>query len=229
MGWLYFDYYYLILVVPALIFSIAMQVKVNRAYSSFSKVRNSKGLTGEQAAIRVLNHYGINDVRIERVGGKLTDHYDPKERVIRLSEGVYGNDSVTAVGIACHEAGHAAQHAEKYAPIRVRNAILPVCNIGSQIGLPLAILGYFLGFEPLISIGLLLYALIALFQIITLPVEFNASRRAVKVMSSDGMLYDDELYGAKKVLTAAALTYVAALVATLANLLRFILRFNRNR
>lgn len=229
MGWLYFDYYYLILVVPALIFAIAMQAKVKRAYSGFSKVRNSKGLTGEQAAIRVLNHYGINDVRIERVGGKLTDHYDPKQRVIRLSEGVYGKDSVTAVGIACHEAGHAAQHAEKYAPIRVRNAILPVCNIGSQIGLPLAILGYFLGFEPLISIGLLLYALIALFQIITLPVEFNASRRAVKVMSSDGMLYDDELYGAKKVLTAAALTYVAALVATLANLLRFILRFNRNR
>jgi len=229
MGWLYYDYYYLIFVVPALLFAVAMQVKVKSAYSGFSKVRNSKGLTGEQAAMRVLYHYGINDVRVESIVGKLSDHYDPRDKVIRLSEGVYGSDSVAAVGIACHEAGHAAQHAENYAPIKVRNAILPVCNIGSRIGLPMAILGYFMGLEPLISIGLILYALIAVFQLVTLPVEFNASKRAVEVMEQDGMLYDDELYGAKKVLSAAALTYVAALAVTLANLLRFILRLNRNR
>ncbi len=229
MGWMYFDIYYLVLVVPALIFAVAMQAKVKRTYAGFSQVRNSRGLTGEQAAMRILYHYGVNDVSVERVAGKLTDHYDPKTKVIRLSEGVFDSTSVAAVGIACHEAGHAAQHAESYVPVKIRNAILPVCNIGSRIGLPIAILGYFMGFEPLISIGLLLYALIAVFQFVTLPVEFNASKRAVAVMEEDGMLFDEELYGAKKVLTAAAMTYVAALAVTLANLLRLLLRFNRNR
>ncbi|HZJ78586.1 MAG TPA: zinc metallopeptidase, partial [Clostridia bacterium] len=214
MGWLYFDQYYLIFVVPALIFSIIMQVKVKRTFAKFSQVSNSKGLTGELAAKRVLFHYGINDVAVERVGGNLTDHYDPRSNVIRLSENVYDSTSVAAVGIACHEAGHAAQHAHKYLPIKIRNAVLPVANIGSTLGLPLAILGYFMGYGPLITIGLLLYALIAVFQIVTLPVEFNASRRAVKVMDEDGMLFDEELYAAKKVLSAAALTYVAALAVT---------------
>ena len=161
------------------------------------------------------------------MSGKLTDHYDPKAKVIRLSQEVSSGANVAAIGIACHEAGHAAQHAENYMPIKIRNMILPVCNIGSAIGLPIAILGYFLGFHPLVSIGLLLYGLIALFQFVTLPVELNASHRAMKVIEETNMLTDDEQPGARKVLTAAAMTYVTALLVTLANLLRFVLRFNR--
>lgn len=227
MGFLYFDYYYLILVLPMLALSLIAQGMVKSAYSKQSKVLSSRGLTGAQAAARVLYQYGINDVRIETVSGKLTDHYDPKAKVIRLSQEVSSGSNVAAIGIACHEAGHAAQHAENYMPIKIRNMILPVCNIGSAIGLPIAILGYFLGFHPLVSIGLLLYGLIALFQFVTLPVELNASHRAMKVIEETNMLTDDEQPGARKVLTAAAMTYVTALLVTLANLLRFVLRFNR--
>ncbi|MCR4615231.1 MAG: zinc metallopeptidase [Clostridiales bacterium] len=229
MGFFYYDQYYFMLVIPAFLFALAMQLFVKSAYNSQSKIRNSRGITGAQAAARVLYHYGITNVRIEQVAGTMTDHFDPKTNVIRLSDGVYNSTSVAAVGIACHEAGHAAQHAENYAPIRIRNSILPVCNIGSTIGFPLAILGYFLGFEPLISVGLLLYALIAVFQLVTLPVEFNASRRALKVIEDDNMLCDDEYKGAKKVLSAAAMTYVAALAVSVANLLRFMLRFSSRR
>lgn len=229
MGFLYYDQYYFMLVIPAFLFSLAMQIFVKSAYASQSKIRNSRGITGAQAAARILYHYGITNVRIEQVAGTMTDHFDPKTNVIRLSDGVYNSTSVAAVGIACHEAGHAAQHAENYVPIQIRNSILPVCNIGSTIGLPLAIVGYFLGFQPLISLGLLLYALIAVFQLVTLPVEFNASRRALKVIEEDGMLYEDERKGARKVLSAAAMTYVAALAVSIANILRFLLRFsNRN-
>ena len=227
MGFLYFDYYYLILVLPMLALSLIAQGMVKSAYSKQSKVLSSRGLTGAQAAARVLYQYGINDVRIETVSGKLTDHYDPKAKVIRLSQEVSSGANVAAIGIACHEAGHAAQHAENYMPIKIRNMIVPVCNIGSAIGLPIAILGYFLGFHPLVSIGLLLYGLIALFQFVTLPVELNASHRAMKVIEETNMLTDDEQPGARKVLTAAAMTYVTALLVTLANLLRFVLRFNR--
>ena len=227
MGFLYFDYYYLILVLPMLALSLIAQGMVKSAYSKQSKVLSSRGLTGAQAAARVLYQYGINDVRIETVSGKLTDHYDPKAKVIRLSQEVSSGANVAAIGIACHEAGHAAQHAENYMPIKIRNMIVPVCNIGSAIGLPIAILGYFLGSHPLVSIGLLLYGLIALFQFVTLPVELNASHRAMKVIEETNMLTDDEQPGARKVLTAAAMTYVTALLVTLANLLRFVLRFNR--
>ena len=227
MGFLYYDYYYLLLVVPMLVLSLIAQAMVKSTYSKQSKVLSSRGLTGAQAAARVLYQYGITDVRLETVSGKLTDHYDPKAKVIRLSQDVSTGTNVAAIGVACHEAGHAAQHAEDYVPIKVRNAILPVCNIGSTLGLPIAILGYFLGFQPLISIGLILYGLIALFQLVTLPVELNASRRAMKVIEETHMLTDDELPGARKVLTAAAMTYVTALLVTLANLLRFVLRFSR--
>ncbi len=230
MGWLYYDYYYILLVVPMLLLSLIAQGMVKSAFNKQSKIIASRGLTGEQAAARILYHYGINDVRIERsTGGKLSDHFDPKSNVIRLSDGVYNSASVAAIGVACHEAGHAAQHAEGYLPIKIRNSILPLCNIGSRLGLPLAILGFFLGFEPLVSIGLLLYALIAVFQFATLPVEFNASKRALKVIEETGLLADDELGGAKKVLTAAAMTYVTALLVSLANLLRFVLRFSSRR
>ncbi len=231
MSWLYYgDYYFLILVIPAMILASIAQVMVKTTFSSKSKILSSRGITGAQAASRVLSYYGISNVQIERVSGNLTDHYDPKTNVIRLSDGVYNSTSIAAIGVACHEAGHAAQHAEGYLPIKIRNSIIPLCNIGSTIGIPLAVIGYFLSFEPLVTIGLMLYALIAVFQFATLPVEFNASRRAMRVIDDTGLLDDSEQSGARKVLTAAAMTYVASLIVALANLLRFVLRFsNRNR
>ena len=227
MGWMYYyDYYFLILVVPAMLIALWAQIKVKTTFASQSKRLSSRGLTGAQAAMQVLGYYGINNMHIERVSGDLTDHYDPRTNVIRLSDKVYNSTSIAAIGVACHE----AQHAEGYAPIKIRNAIIPVCNIGSTLGLPLAMLGYILSFEPLITIGLLLYALIAVFQLVTLPVEFNASHRALKVINETGVLDDDERAGARKVLSAAAMTYVASLLVSLANLLRFVIRFSgRNR
>ena len=220
------NWLYIILVLPAFILSLAAQAKVKSTYSKMAKVRNTSGYTGAQAAAAVLRYYGIMDVSIVETTGKLSDHFDPKRKVIRLSREVYYGNSIAAVGIACHEAGHAAQHAQSYVPIKVRNAIVPVCNIGSYLGLPIAFAGYFLGFEPLILAGLGLYSLIAVFQLVTLPVEFNASRRAVQVIDENGLLRgEDEINGAKKVLSAAAMTYVAALAVTLANLLRFVILF----
>ncbi len=217
---------YIVLVVPAFILSLVAQAKVKSTYAKMSKVRNTSGYTGAQAAAAVLRHYGITNVRIEETSGKLSDHFDPRTNVIRLSREVYHGTSIASVGIACHEAGHAAQHAESYFPIKVRNAIIPVCNIGSYLGLPLAFAGYFLGFEPLILVGLGLYSLIAVFQLVTLPVEFNASKRAVELIDNNGLLHgEEEVSGAKKVLTAAAMTYVAALAVSLANLLRFVILF----
>lgn len=241
-NFMYGDIWYFVLVLPAFLLALWAQVKVKNTYKKMSAVRNARGLTGAEAALRVLYENGVTDVRIERISGTLTDHYDPRSNIIRLSDGVYDSASVAAVGIACHEAGHAVQYAKSYKPIRVRNAILPVCNIGSKIGLPLAILGLFMlfrvsdgsGFGAMIATwlfwaGILLYGLVALFQLVTLPVEFNASRRAMQTIESTGMLAGDELRGARKVLTAAALTYVAALAVSLANLLRLILRASRKR
>ncbi len=224
---LFYDYYYIILVIPAMLISLWAQFKVKSTYRKFSDVRNTRGITGAYAAQAVLTHYGIRDVRIEHVSGSLTDHYDPKAKVIRLSDGVFNATSIAAIGIACHEAGHAAQHAENYVPIKIRNTMVPVCNIGSRLGVPLALLGYFLGFEPLIAFGLILYSAITVFQLVTLPVEFNASRRAIKVIDETNLLYDDEMSGAKKVLKAAAMTYVASMLVALASLLRLVLRFGR--
>lgn len=229
MPYFYYDYYYFILVVPALIIALWAQVKVKTTYKKYSRVPNSRGITGAYAAQAVLNFYGISDVRIERVGGNLTDHFDPKAKVIRLSDGVYGSSTVAAIGIACHEAGHAAQHAEGYVPIKVRNALIPVCNIGSTVGIPLALLGCVFNFSALIYVGLGLYAAIFIFQLATLPVEFNASRRAVSVIDETQLLRDDEIGGAKKVLAAAAMTYVASMIVALANLLRLLLRFSNSR
>ncbi|MBR5496759.1 MAG: zinc metallopeptidase [Clostridia bacterium] len=217
---------YFILVIPAFILSLVAQAKVKSTYKKMAKIRNTSGYTGAQAAAAVLRHYGIMDVRIEETSGKLSDHFDPRSKVIRLSREVFYGNSIAAVGIACHEAGHAAQHAQSYAPIKIRNSIIPVCNIGSYLGLPLAFAGYFFGFEPLILAGLGLYSLIAVFQLVTLPVEFNASRRAIRVIDETGLLREEsEINGAKKVLSAAAMTYVAALAVTLANLLRYAILF----
>lgn len=218
------DIYYFLLVVPAFLLALGAQIMVKSTYAKMSRVRNSRNLTGAQAAARVLYEHGITNVRVERVAGTLSDHYDPRSNVIRLSEGVYDSDSVAAVGIACHEAGHAVQHAQNYAPIRIRNAIIPACNLGSAIGLPLAFVGLFMGFSFLFWFGILLYGLVALFQFVTLPVEFNASRRALRAIEDTGMLAGDEYKKARKVLTAAAMTYVAALAVSIANLLRLILR-----
>lgn len=229
MPYFYFDYYYLILVVPALMLAIWAQVQVKTTYRKYSRVPNSRGMTGAYAAQAVLNFYGITDVRIECVSGNLTDHYDPRSKVIRLSDGVYNSSTVAAIGIACHEAGHAAQHAENYAPIKIRNAIIPVCNIGSTIGIPLALIGWIFSFSILIYVGLGLYAAVFIFQVATLPVEFNASRRAIKVIDETQLLRDDEIGGAKKVLAAAAMTYVASMIVSLANLLRLLLRFSNRR
>lgn len=234
---MYFSNYlsYLIFAAPVIIFSLFAQAKVNSAYKKFSRIRNSRNITGAMAAQMILRHYGINDVRIESCAGKLTDHYSPKEKVIRLSQNVYGGTSIAAVGIACHEAGHAAQHAENYLPNVIRTALVPVTNFGSRFGLIIAFLGYFLAYLTysdigyyIIIFGLALYALVAVFQLVTLPVEFNASKRALEVIEADGLLAGDEHNGAKKVLTAAALTYVAALATAIVNLLYYIFRLLGN-
>ena len=226
---MWYDYYYFIFVVPAMLISLWAQLRVKSTYSKMSKLPNTRGLTGAQAAQRVLSYYGITDVRIEQVAGTLTDHYDPRSNVIRLSQGVYNASSIAAVGIACHEAGHAAQHAESYKPIAVRNAILPVANIGSASGIWLALIGLMLNLTILVQIGIILYAFVALFQLVTLPVEFNASSRALKVIDETQMLQGEEYQGARKVLSAAAMTYVAALLVSIMSLLRLILRARGNR
>ena len=220
----YYDFSYFYLILPALIISVVAQFAVKNAYKKMSAVYSKSGYSGAQAALAVLRYYGVNDVRIEQCSGKLSDHYDPKKKVIRLSEGVFSSTSIAAIGIACHEAGHAAQHAEGYLPIRIRNSILPVCNIGSKLGVPLALIGLFMGAEPVIYLGIALYAGIFIFHLATLPVEINASRRAISVIDATDLLYDDEIGGAKKVLSAAAMTYVASMLVALANVLRFALR-----
>ena len=226
---------YLIFAAPVLIFAIWAQIRVKSTYSKYSKIRNSRGLTGAAAAELILRHYGVTDVRIEPCRGELTDHYSPNEKVIRLSENVYNSTSVAAVGIACHEAGHAAQHAEDYLPNKIRTALVPVTNFGSRFGLLFAFAGYFLALlanSPIgyyvIIFGLLLYGLVALFQFVTLPVEFNASKRALQVIDETGILAGDEYKAARRVLTAAALTYVAALATAIVNLLYYAIRLLGN-
>ena len=196
----YYDIYYFILVIPVFIISLIIQAKMKSTFSKFSQVANSRRITGAQAAEMVLRYYNIQDVRIERINGSLTDCYDPINKVIKLSDSVYDNPSIAAVGVACHEAGHAAQHAEKYVPIKVRNSILPVCNIGSTLSMPLLIIGIILSFEPLIWIGIGFFAFTSVFQFITLPVEFNASNRALHVVEATGILSYEEKRGAGKVL-----------------------------
>jgi Zn-dependent membrane protease YugP len=224
-----FDIYFLILLVPAMLFSLLCSAWVKSAFRKSSRVQLRGGLTGAAAAQQVLYRSGVTDVRIEATGGHLSDHYDPKAKVIRLSPQVYGSATAAAVGVACHEAGHAAQHAESWMPIRVRNAILPVCNVGSSLALPLMLAGYFLNFFALITVGIVLFSLTTLFQLVTLPVEFNASRRALTVLEESGMVVGEEHKAAKRVLVAAAMTYVAALAVSVANLLVMVLRTRGRR
>ena len=223
------DYLYIILVVPALILSLVCQANIKRTYKKMDQIQNRKNITGAQAAYEVLRHYGITDIPIYEIDGKLTDNYNPKTNSINLSSSVYNGTSVAAVGIACHEAGHAAQHAEHYSPIKVRNAILPFANVGSIVGIIICIAGYYLGLGLLADIGIFLFGFVVLFQLVTLPVEFNASSRALSIIKETGLLYEDEYPKCKKVLTAAAMTYVAALIVSIANFARILIRFRGRR
>ena len=217
------DIYYLVLVIPAILLSLYAQAKVSSTFNKYSKHGSQNGMTGYDAARKILDTNGLSNIRIERIAGNLTDHYDPKNNVIRLSDSVYDKPSIAAVGVAAHEAGHAVQHSTGYAPIKWRNAVLPAANIGSQAAIPLAFLGLILGFKPLVSFGIILFAAVVLFQLVTLPVEFNASNRATEILGDWGMLTNSEIKGVKKVLGAAALTYVAATLTALMNLLRLIM------
>lgn len=217
-----------VIMIPVLLFSFYCQIKVKRAFRRYSSVHAICGMTGAQAAARLLQLNGITDVQIRQIGGTLTDYYDPKNKEICLSGDVYNATSVAAIGVACHEAGHACQHAQGYAPLKIRNAAIPATRIGSSLGIPLVLLGMVFTWRPLIMVGIVLYALVALFQLLTLPVEFNASRRALQTIESNQFLTEQEYRGAKKVLTAAALTYVAALASALATLLRLLLLAGRS-
>ena len=213
----------ILIVLPALIFTFWAQISVNSAYHKYSRVRNAHGLTGADAARRILDANGLYDVKIEQISGEMSDHYDPQARVIRLSQGTHSVATIAAVGIAAHEAGHAVQHATSYHGIRVRNAILPVCRIGSVAAMPLFLIGLLLATDALMLAGILAYSFVTLFQLVTLPVEFNASHRAIAALEGSGYLSTDEVNGAKHVLRAAAMTYVAALATSLLTLLRLLL------
>lgn len=224
----YFAYYLTgFIMIPVFLFALFCQAKVKSSFSKYSKVANRRGMTGADAAYQLLRLNGITDVKIKKISGSLTDYYDPRAKEICLSQDVFDSRSVAAIGVACHEAGHACQHAQGYAPLKIRNAVIPVTRIGSFLGVPLALIGMFLYSDPLIYAGIILYAAVAFFQLVTLPVEFNASKRALQTIETNGFLEGEEYNGAKKVLTAAALTYVAALASALATLLRLFLILNR--
>ncbi len=233
MGYYGFGYYFdptYFLVLIGAVLCIWAQARVKSTYSRYAKVMSRTGMTGAQAAQRILQMSGIYDVRIEHVGGELTDHYDPANKVLRLSDTVYGASSVAAIGVAAHECGHAVQHDKGYAPLKFRSALVPVANIGSKAGIPLIILGAILGMnQTLIHIGIWVFALAVLFQVVTLPVEFNASGRALAMLGDYGMLDRAEVGGCRKVLRAAALTYVAAAASAILQLLRLVLLFGGNR
>ena len=228
---MFFSYFYdptYVLVIIGLALSLFASFGVKSTFAKYSKVFSGSGLTGSTAARKVLDMHGLYHIRIERIAGDLTDHFDPKVGVIRLSDSVFDSNSVAAIGVAAHEAGHAVQHATKYTPITVRNSIVPIVNIGNTLSMPLFILGLFLGMPNLALFGVILFSLVLVFQLVTLPVEFNASRRAIKILETGNLLYDDEVDGAKKVLKAAAMTYVAGAAATALQLLRLLLILRRS-
>ena len=229
-----FDMTYIVLVLPCILLSLWASANVKSTFNKYSRQYSQRRLTGAEAAQRVLLANGVRGVRIERISGELTDHYDPKTNVIRLSDNVYGNTSTAAIGVACHEAGHAVQYAESYGPIKLRAAVIPLTNFGSKIAMPLILLGIlFSAFgafsDTLVYLGIACFGFSLVFQLITLPVEFNASRRALQTIESANLLTEEERRGAKKTLTAAALTYVAATAVALAQLLRLIAIFGGRR
>ncbi len=235
MTFLYGYYYYTfdptyILVIIGVILSLAASGLVKSTFNKYSRVRSISNMTGAEAATRLLHSAGIYDVRVEHISGNLTDHYDPSRKILRLSDTVYGSTSVAAIGVAAHETGHAIQHQQKYAPLGIRSTLVPLANIGSRLSWPLIIAGLiFSAFDFLIPIGILLFCFAVLFQLVTLPVEFNASSRAVKLLESNGILNSSEIPATKKVLTAAALTYVASAATAILQLLRLVLIAGRRR
>ncbi len=224
-----FDIYYFILIIPALLFGLWAQSQVNTNFQKYSQIGTMRGMTGAQAAEYILQQNGIYDVQIRHVSGHLSDNFNPRNKTINLSDSVYNSTSIAAIGVAAHEAGHAVQHAVNYAPIRIREMIIPVTQIGSWLYLPIIMVGFLFSSQALVNVGIFLFSTLAIFQLVTLPVEFDASGRAIRTLESSGILYGEEITGAKRVLKAAALTYVAALVSSLAQLLRLILIFGGRR
>ena len=233
-----FDWTYVVLVLPCIILSMWASANVNSTFKKYSGQLSSRRITGAEAAQRVLMANGVQGVKIQRISGNLTDHYDPRTNVIRLSDNVYDNTSTAAIGVACHEAGHAVQYAQSYAPIKLRAAVIPVTNLGSKLAMPLILIGLLLSYlgsfsYMLVYAGIACFGLSLVFQLVTLPVEFNASRRALAAISSGNLLTEEEQKGARKTLTAAALTYVAATATALAQILRLLVLFggrgNRRR
>lgn len=229
---MYIDWTYMTILLPCIILSLWASSNVNSTFRRYSQQHSRRGLTGAQAAQQVLAANGVRGVRIERVAGNLTDHYDPRTNVIRLSDGVYSNTSTAAIGVACHEAGHAVQYAVGYAPIKLRAAVIPITNFGSKLAMPLILIGMLLSglgyfYYNLVYVGIACFGLSLVFQLVTLPVEFNASRRALAAIQDGELLTTEEYAGAKKTLTAAALTYVAATAVSLAQLMRLIMMFGR--
>ena len=229
-----FDWTYLVIVLPCMILSMWASSSVNSTFNKYSKINSMRHLTGAEAAHRVLSANGVRGVRIERVSGNLTDHFDPKTNVIRLSDSVHSSTSVAAIGVACHEAGHAVQYAQDYGPIKLRAAIIPATNIGSKLAMPLILAGILFSFlgnlsYGLVYLGIACFSLSLIFQIVTLPVEFNASRRAIETIESSGILTEEEQRGAKKTLKAAAMTYMAATAVALAQVVRLLILFGGRR
>ena len=217
------DSYFIFLVVPAIVLSLAAQIMVQSTFSKYSKIRCSQNIPGKEAANLLLRENGINNVSVETIGGSLTDHYDPSTKKLRLSEPVFGVNSISAIGVAAHETGHAIQHARKYSPLGLRSSLVPAANIGSSLGPWIAIIGLAMGHTILLNIGILLFCMAVLFYLVTLPVEFNASSRALAILREQNVLSPNELTGVKKVLTAAAMTYVAAALTALMSLVRLLL------
>ena len=212
-----------ILLIIGMLLSLAASAKLKSTFAIYRRMESASGMTGAEAAQRILRNAGVYDVRIEPISGELTDHYDPRTKTVRLSEPIYNKTSLAAVGVAAHECGHAIQHATNYAPLNLRSAIVPIANLGSTLSWPLFLAGLVMSFRPLLTAGILLFTAAVLFQLVTLPVEINASGRALKLLNADGILVPQEVRGAKKVLTAAALTYVAALAGSILQLLRLLI------
>ena len=229
MPFFYFDYYYILFVIPPLIFAAWAQFKVKSTFHKYAGYHSGQGYTAVMIARQILDQNGLFHVKIEMTSGNLTDHFDPRANVIRLSESVYHSTSVASIGVAAHEVGHAIQYSKGYLPIKIRNAVIPLTNIGSTLAFPRASFGVIFSFEPFITIGIWLFIAVVFFQFITLPVEFNASRRALNTLKNDQILIGEEYTGAKKVLTAAALTYVGALLVAVGNLLRLLALTGRRR
>jgi len=227
MPYFYVDRYYWILIIPTMLFAFWAQSRVSSTFNKYSRVMSRGGYTAAEICRRILDSNGLYHVRIEHISGNLTDHFDPSTNVVRLSDTVYGSRSVASIGVAAHEVGHAIQYAVGYVPIRVRAVIIPITNFGSKLSMPLILLGFLFQWQPIVNLGIILFSLMTLFQLVTLPVELNASRRALKTLEGDSILYGEEVSQAKSVLTAAALTYVAALLTSAAQLLRLILIYGR--